>query len=79
MAAIAHDVVDVVRNDYALGPSRKIMIERFEGCAAANSAFAKEVALVLFCLAVHGKIGVSGRFVFIDEPRNVFKPSSPLR
>jgi hypothetical protein len=56
-----------MRNDHTVRPTRKVMIERFEWFAAANSPGSIEFAQSLFCLGINGEIGISRSVVFVDQ------------
>ena len=67
MPTVANRIVDAMRNDHAVRPTRKVMIERLERFAAADPSGSVELAQAFFCLGVDGEIGISGGLVFVDQ------------
>ena len=67
MAAVHLWVEDTVRNDDAIRPGRKVMVERLEGLVAANSPLAVQLSEMLFRLGVHRKPRISSRFILVDQ------------
>jgi len=67
MAAVHLWVEDTVRNDDAIRPGRKVMVERLEGVVAANSPLAVQLSEMLFRLGVHRKPRISSRFILVDQ------------
>lgn len=78
MPAIADLIVIAVRNDHAVSPARKVMIERLKCFAAANSSGSKEMTQMLFRFCIHRKLRVACSRVLVDQFANSFKLRIPI-
>src|SRR3989442_12475003 len=67
MPTVAHPIVNAVRNQHAVGPAGKIMIEGVKRLRAADSTGPKKFAEMLFRFGVNRKRGIAGFFVFRDQ------------
>ena len=70
---VSDRIVDAVRNDHAVSPTGKVVIECLERLIAANSASTVKLAQMFFGLGVHGKVRVAQNFVFVDQRCNSLK------
>ena len=73
MPAVANRIVDSMRNGHAVRPTRKVMIERLERFAAADSSGSIELAQAFFRFGVDGEIGISGGLIFVDQFGNPYE------
>jgi len=63
MTPVPREIINSVRNQHALGPRRKVVIEGYGGLRAPAAALAKQSAQELFRLRIHGKDRVASRFI----------------
>jgi hypothetical protein len=64
VTAVPSEVIDAVGNDYASGPTGKVVIERLERLLRPYTTFAKELPEMLFRLRIQGKHRVACCNVF---------------
>src|SRR3989442_15703815 len=67
---VAYPIVNTVRNEHAIGPTGKIMIEGTKGLRTAHATGPKQLAQMLFRFGVNRKIGIPSSFIFRDECSN---------
>ena len=65
--SIAMQIEDAVRNQDAISPAWKVVIERTKCSAASRSSVAKQTTDELFGLCIHGKTRVASTFVLFPE------------
>ena len=73
MPPVAHPIVNTVRNQHAVSPTGKVMIEGVEGVRAAHATGPKQLAQMLFRFGVNREIGIAGGLVLGDEVADPFK------
>ncbi len=79
VTSITKRVKDAVRNNYPIGPTGKVVIKCFAGVRAADSAFAKQLALKLFGFGIHRKTRVARLLVLFDQLGDVDKLGVSIR
>src|SRR5688572_31394812 len=67
MPSVAHSIVNAVRNQHAVSPTGKVMIEGMKGMCAAHTTGPKQLAQMLFRFGVNGEIGIASGFIRCDE------------
>ena len=65
--SIASPVVDAVRDDHAVCPTGKVMIERLERLATADSSGSKEFSHSVLRFGVHRKTRIASRLIGLDQ------------
>ncbi len=73
MPPVGDAIVNPMWNDNATCPLRVIMVKALKRCAASCSAFAVQGSQMLFGFGIHGKPGISQRFVLLDQFGNTQK------
>src|SRR2546425_6092440 len=64
---VAHPIVNTVRNEHAVGPTGKIMIEGMKRLSTTHSTGPKELTQMLFRFGVNRKTGITSYFVLSDQ------------
>ena len=67
MPTVAHPIVNAVRNQHAVGPAGKIMIEGMKRLCAAHAPGPKQLAQVFFRFGVNRKIGIASCLVLSNQ------------
>jgi hypothetical protein len=67
LPTVAHPIVNTVRNEHAVGPTGKIMIEGVKRLSAAHSTGPQELTQMRFRFGVNRKIGMTSCFVLSDQ------------
>src|SRR6266446_6653502 len=67
MPPVAHPIVNTVRNQHAVGPAGKIMIEGVKRLCATHATGPKQLPQMFFGFGVNRKIGIAGGLVLRDQ------------
>src|SRR5210317_1758287 len=78
MAAIANQVIDPVRDDDSISPTRKIMIERLERLRCPHSACSIQHSKAFLCFGINRENRVPGVNVLGLQVRNPSELSVPV-
>ncbi len=73
VASLPHSVINAMRDDHSIGPTREVVIIRDKGLTAPHAARAIKLSEEFLGLRIDGKHRVSSHLILVDELCNVVK------